>query len=422
MRLRVMPGDVEGAIPASPSKSYSHRVMILAMMAHGTSVLKRVLLSDDTLSTLNAVRQFGAKVLVKGDTCRIKGGHMECPDDPVDAGNSGTTIRLLTGVASLLPCTTVLTGDSSIRRRPMGPLIDALQEMGVTCIPTQAEGRAPLMVRGPNYGRRAHIRGDVSSQFISSLLICSPLKDVDTEIVLTSPLISSPYVDITVELMEQFGGEVEITEEGFKVSGGQIYMPATLEVPGDFSSAAFPLVTAALRGRVTVTGLTEKTKQGDKAILDILESFGAIVKRREREIEVCPSDLHGQEVDLSSCPDLFPVVAVLAACSTGRSVLCNASHLRHKESDRIRTTVDMLRKMGAKVEEREDGCIVEGPNRLRGAIIDPHGDHRILMAASVAALVAEGETIIGDGDCYAVSYPSFVQDMVTLGARIEVME
>lgn len=422
MHLVVRKGGVEGTIPASPSKSYTHRAMILGMMTNGTSVLRRVLLSDDTLSTLSAVREFGARVLVKGDTLRIRGGNMKCPEDPVDAGNSGTTIRLLTGVASLLPCTTVLTGDASIRRRPMGPLIEALQEMGVTCISTQVEGRAPLMIRGPNHGRRTHIRGDVSSQFISALLISSPIKDVDTEIMLTSPLISSPYVDITLELMREFGAECEIRDDGFWVRGGQRFRPATVEIPGDFSSAAFPLVAGALAGRVTITGLSERTMQGDRIVLDILERFGANVIRREREIEVSSSSLTGQEVDLSGSPDLFPVVAVLAACASGPSVLYGAKHLRHKESDRIRTTVEMLRSMGANVEERDDGCMVEGPNRLKGAKIAPHNDHRILMAASVAALVAEGETVIGDGDCYAVSYPNFVQDMANLGARIEVMK
>ncbi len=421
MRLTVNPGRVEGTVPASPSKSYTHRAMILGMMASGTTTINRALLSEDTLSTLGAVRQFGSRVLVKGDTCRIRGGSLECPRDPVDVGNSGTTIRLMTGVASLLPCNIVLTGDASIRRRPMGPLIDSLREMDVTCIPTQVEGHAPLMIRGPNRGRSTHIRGDVSSQFISSLLISSPLKEVDTEVTLTSPLISSPYVDITIELMRKFGAECETVESGYLVPGGQSYAPVTVDIPGDFSSAAFPLVAGAISGKVTVMGLTLQTMQGDRAILDILERFGARVKRKEKEVEVSPGDLEASDIDLSRSPDLFPIVAVLAANATGRSVLYGAKHLRHKESDRIRTTLDMLRSMGAKVEEREDGCVVDGPNRLRGANIDPHGDHRILMAAAVAALVAEGQTIIGDGDCYAVSYPGFVEDMVTLGARMEVV-
>jgi len=422
MRLIVRPGQVGGTVPASPSKSYTHRAMILGLMAPGTSVINRTLLSEDTLSTLAAVRQFGAKVLVKGDTVRIKGGNLHCPKEPVDAGNSGTTIRLMTGVASLMPCSSVLTGDESLKRRPMGPLIDALREMGVTVIPTLEEGQAPLMIRGPNRGRGTHIRGDVSSQFISSLILCSLLKDIDTEIILTTPLVSSPYVDITLELMEKFGGRCEETGEGYLIPGGQVLTPTTLDIPGDFSSAAFPLVAGAISGKVTVMGLTDQTKQGDRAILDILEAFGARVVRTEGEIEVSPGDLQGADIDLSGSPDLFPVVAVLAAHATGRSILHGAKHLRHKESDRIRTTVDMLREMGAKVEEREDGCVVEGPSDLRGARIDPHGDHRILMAATIAALKAKGKTIIGDGGCYAVSYPDFVKDMTNLGANIEVEE
>jgi 3-phosphoshikimate 1-carboxyvinyltransferase len=422
MRLMIEPGPVEGSVPASPSKSYTHRAMTLGMMASGTTTIRRSLLSDDTLSTLGAIKQLGSRVLVKGDTCTIMGGRMECPQEPIDAGNSGTTLRLMTGVASILPCSTVLTGDESLRKRPMGPLIDALREMGVTCIPTQSEGCAPLMVKGPNRGRTAHIRGDVSSQFISSLLMSSPLKEVDTEIVLTTPLISSPYVDITIELMERFGVTCHPTQEGFFIEGGQRMEPVDMGIPGDFSSAAFPLVAGAMSGKVRVTGLTDRTCQGDRAILDILERFGASVRRGEGEIEVEPGEMVATEVDLSSCPDLFPIVAVLATSAEGASRLHGAKHLRHKESDRIRTTVDMLKDMGAKVEEREDGCIVEGPSRLRGAMIDPHKDHRILMAGTVAALVAEGHTTIQDGDCYAVSYPGFVEDMINLGSRIEVIE
>lgn len=422
MKLRVRPSAVSGNLPASPSKSYTHRAMILGLLASGTTVLEKVLLSEDTLSTLNGIRMFGADVSVNGDTCVIEGGDLSCPEEAIDVGNSGTTLRLLTGVASLLPCTTLLTGDESIQRRPMGPLISALEELGAKCVSARGEGRPPILIRGPSQGGKTHIRGDVSSQFISSLLISSPVKNQDTEIILITPLKSRPYVDITVELMERFDVTCRETPTGFFVPGRQRYRPIKMTIPGDYSSAAFPLVAGALTGKVFVNGLEPQSKQGDRAILDILATFGARVEQKEGGVGTCMSGLKAADIDMGDTPDLFPIVAVLATQADGESRLYNAQHLRHKESDRIRTTVSFLRKMGADVEECDDGCVIRGPARLKGADIVSHGDHRILMAAAVAGLIAEGETLISDARCYAVSYPSFLQDMRALGADMEVID
>jgi len=222
--------------------------------------------------------------------------------------------------------------------------------------------------------------------------------------------------------MELFGCTCSVTGDGFHVPGGQRYEPRRFTIPGDFSSASFPLVAGALAGRATMTGLDQETRQGDRVILDIMREFGAGVHGTERGVDVTASELHGADVDLSDSPDLFPVVAVLATQASGSSRLYNAGHLRHKETDRIRTTVEFLRRMGAKIEEREDGCAIEGPVRLRGASVDPRGDHRILMSAVVAGIVAQGVTEIGDGECYAVSYPAFLQDMRNLGIEVEMIK
>ncbi len=422
MDLRVEPSDIAGTVPASPSKSHTHRAMILALLSEGESTLSRLLLSDDTLATLNAVKEFGGSVHVERDICNIEGGDLRCPRKNIDARNSGTTLRLMVGVASLLPCKTILTGDESLRNRPMRPLIDAFDELGVQCISTQGNERAPLMVKGPNEGRVAHIRGDVSSQFISSLLICSPAKKVDTEIVLTRPLKSRPYVDITLNMMGRFNASCEVTEEGFFVPGDQEYRPSEVSIPGDFSSAAFPLVAGALAGRSAVKELDMDNLQGDKVIVNILRRFGADVVVKDDCIQVSEGGLEGAEVDLSNSPDLFPITAVLATQAEGESRLTGAEHLRLKESDRIQATVSFLRKMGAEVRELGDGCIVRGSVALKGGRVLSRGDHRILMAAAVAGLVAEGTTTISKGDCYSISYPSFVQDMRTLGANMEVVD
>lgn len=420
MQLKVRKGVVDGTLKASPSKSYTHRAMTLALLADGTSRLGRPLLSGDTLATLAAIKAFGAYTEQDGDDIIVTGGKLHCPDDVIDAANSGTTIRIMAGIASLIPCYTVLTGDDSIRRRPMQPLIDALNQLGVECHSTRGKGLAPLIVKGPNKGGKLSIPGDVSSQFISSLLISSPLKQCDTEVHITTELKSRPYVEITMEMMAKFGTKARTTDYGFHVEGNQKYVPRAYQVPGDFSSAAFPLVAGALTGKAKVVNLDPKDPQGDKAILEIMKGFGAKVQSGEDWYQASSHKLHGQEIDLGDAPDLFPIVAVLATQAEGESVIRNAEHVRHKESDRISATTEFLQRMGAEVEERNDGCVIRGPCKLHGAVVDPRADHRILMAAAVAALVAEGETTIEDGDCFKISYPGFVEDMRSLGADLEL--
>ncbi|NLX47473.1 MAG: 3-phosphoshikimate 1-carboxyvinyltransferase [Euryarchaeota archaeon] len=420
MRLKVRPSAAEGGVMSSPSKSYTHRAMTLALLADGESVLRRPLLGEDTLATLEAVKAFGGRVM-EGDPLRVTGGALECPDDVIDTRNSGTTIRLMAGVASLLPCATVLTGDESVRRRPMQPLIDSLAMMGVRCESTRGNGLAPLIVKGPNLGSRTEIRGDVSSQFISSLLISSALKEVDTEIALSTPLRSRPYVDITRQMMERFGASCQVTEHGFLVQGGQRYRPVDYVVPGDFSSAAFPLAAGALTGKVTVRNLDPTDVQGDRAFLDMLVSLGAKVEWKDSELTCSRADLSGTDLDLGDAPDLFPIAAVMCAFARGESRIYNAAHVRLKESDRIAATAMFLKDMGADIVETEDGCVIRGGRPLKGTNVNAFNDHRILMAAAVAALGAAGETVISDGGCHRVSYPDFVNDMRSLGTMMEMI-
>jgi 3-phosphoshikimate 1-carboxyvinyltransferase len=420
MLLKVRPSAVQGSLAASPSKSYSHRAIILAALAPGRSVLVRPLLSGDTLATLNAVRSFGATAVPVDDTLQVDGGTLQCPADVIDAANSGTTIRIMAGIASLLPCYTVLTGDESIRRRPMLPLIDALEQLGVECRSTRGNGLAPLIVKGPNKGRCTSIPGDISSQFISSLLISSPLKEVDTEVRITTELKSRPYVEITRGMMRLFGTSAEETESGYLVRGGQTYQARRYQIPGDYSSAAFPLVAGALSGKVEVRNLDPHDEQGDRSILDILQRFGAKVQVIGDRVEVSCSHLTATEIDLGDAPDLFPITAVLASQANGVSIIRNAEHVRHKESDRISATTELLTRMGASVQEMKDGCTINGPCQLNGCSVRSYDDHRILMAATVAALVAKGETCIDHGDCFKISYPGFIEDMRAIGAQLEM--
>ncbi len=356
------------------------------------------------------------------DSLRIECPVLHAPSHEIDARNSGTTLRLLTGVVGLLPGTTVLTGDASLRKRPMGPLVDALRQLGAKARALGAEGRPPVEVTGPIRGGDVTVPGSVSSQFLSSLLIACPLAAAATHLHVTPPILSEPYVEITQTMVGCFGGRVEGAGTDLDIPAPQRYTPVDFAVPGDFSSAAFPLVAAAVAdGDVTVDGLDPALPQGDRRIVDILEAFGAEVLPEARGFRVRGRSLTAQTVDLGATPDLFPVLAVLATQANGVSRFLNGAQLRLKESDRIESTVAFLKAMGADVQAMPDGCIVSGPTRLSGARVDSLGDHRILMAAAVAGLVAKAPVEISDAEAFRVSYPAFLEDFRALGADLEVV-
>jgi len=265
-------------------------------------------------------------------------------------------------------------------------------------------------------GGDVHIRGDVSSQFISALLISAPLGKTDTNIHLTTSLTSKPYVNMTISAMKKHGVSVETIDDGYLVRSGQVYSPVDVQVGGDYSSAAFLFAAAALTGEITVSGLDPADPQGDQVVISILETFGAVVIRDGEKVTVRKADLTSADIDLANAPDLFSIIAVLASQANGTSRLYGAAHLRFKESDRIMSTARFLRSMGADIQETEDGCIITGPANLSGANVTTFGDHRIMMAAAIAGLIADGQTIIDDAGCCAVSYPGFVRDMQRLGA------
>ncbi len=417
MKLIVSSSRISGQVCAPPSKSHTHRAFLLAALAKGESVVLSPLLGEDTLATLDAVKALGANVCIAEDKITIQGGDLHAPlpkGNVINCKNSGTSIRMLAGIASRLDGTTGFTGDSSLCSRPMKPLLDALGELGAEV--TSENGGAPFIIKGPVSGGDVHIRGDVSSQFISALLISAPLGKTDTRVHLTTSLTSKPYVNMTISAMKKYGVSVETTDDGYLVRSGQVFSPVDIQVGGDYSSAAFLFAAAALIGEITVSGLDPADPQGDQVVISILETFGAEVVREGEEVTVRKADLTAADIDFSNAPDLFPIIAVLASQAEGTSRLYGAAHLRFKESDRIMSTVRFLQSMGADISETEDGCIVMGSAELSGANVTTYGDHRIMMAAAVVGLIAQGETTIDDAGCCAVSYPGFVKDMQRLGA------
>ena len=422
MRLRVRPSTVRGSVRAPPSKSYTHRALLLAALSGGPCRVGRPLLSEDTEATLAGIEALGACVDRLKDGLRVECDALRVPSREIDARNSGTTLRLLTGVVALLPGAAVLTGDESLRRRPMGPLLEALRALGARARALGPEGRPPVEVAGPMRGGRVALPGSVSSQFLSSLLLACPLAPEATDVHVTPPVVSEPYLEVTRYMVRRFGGAIEGGATDVHIPGGQRYAATDVEVPGDFSSAAFPLVAAALSGGdVTVTGLDASLPQGDRRIVDLLRSFGAAVLETPEGVRVRGGTLHARTVDLGATPDLFPVLAVLATQAEGESRFVNGAHLRLKESDRIESTVAFLRAMAADVQATPDGCVVRGPTQLRAAHVDSRGDHRILMAAAVAGLAAEGPGLVTDPESHRVSYPTFLEDFRALGADLEVI-
>jgi 3-phosphoshikimate 1-carboxyvinyltransferase len=414
---------LKGAVNAPPSKSYTHRAIMLAGLSTGETRVNYPLLSADPLATIDALRAAGAEIGVFNDHLMITGnsGKIKAPK-LIDVKNSGTTIRIMSSVFSLQSSKVALTGDASIQKRPMGPLLEALNQLGVKT--TSNNGNPPITVEGPMKGKIVKIRGDVSSQFISGLLIASPLRDIDNTIVeVTTELKSRPYLEVTLDAIADFGAKV--THEDFKyfeIPGNQSYQANEYTVEGDYSGAAFILGASALTEEpVTVRNLSPSSKQGDRFFIDILKMMDCSVRTRGNEVTVKGGrTLRCAEVDLSQTPDLLPIVAVMCSLAEGRSRIYNVEHARIKECDRISAMAQGLKKMGVQLEEHRDGLVIQGSPQLKGAKIESFDDHRILMAFAVAGLRASGTTVIDNAECAAVSYPNFAEDMKRLGAHISV--
>lgn len=408
-------GCARGTVAVPPSKSYSHRAIIMSALSGGRCEIKNPLVSFDTRATAEAVRSMGATVEETGYGLLVESNGLHAPDRTIDVMNSGTTMRLMTGISALFDSETTITGDESIRKRPMGPLLKALQSCGAVC--RSNDGKAPITIRGPITENEVRVDGSMSSQFVSSMLMMSPLVGRPMDVIIEGKTVSRPYIDITISMMRSFGIEVEEENGRFHIEN-QRYRPTDYTVPSDFSSAAFPLVAGGLSGKVSVSGLDMNDPQGDKKIVDILRMAGCGIGI-EGDTVTCSSNGRPKacDIDISDVPDLFPIVAVLMSTADGTSRLYGAPQLRFKESDRIASVERMLSTLGADIEGTDDGCIIRGVPRLKGGRIDHLGDHRLMMAASIASLISDGPVSMDNDSCWNVSYPGFVEQMRSIGLR-----
>jgi 3-phosphoshikimate 1-carboxyvinyltransferase len=421
-------GPLSGSVSVPPSKSYTHRAVLMASLATESrgkgSKIRNPLLSRDTNATVDACAAMGAKMERREGVLVIVGTRPQVPDDVVNVENSGTTLRFMTSAFSLAPAGhVVLTGDSSIRRRPMQPLIETLGQLGVQAWSSRGNGCAPIIVKaGGLRGGSGSIRGDVSSQFISSLLISSPMAEIDTTLKVADA-VSRPYIEMTLRLAELFG--VKVRNKGyseFEVASGQAYRAADFTVPADFSSASFIVAAVAMMGgRVRIENLDASLPQGDARITEIAKSMGAKVAE-EKGALVVSSDgerLHGGTFNLGDTPDLLPVVSAMALRCDSPVEIVGTAHARFKETDRIAIVAKELSKLGVSVKEREDGLKILPPKgKLQAAPLDAHDDHRMFMAFSLASMLITGGAPIVGAESLDVSYPTFLEDIKRLGAKV----
>ncbi len=406
MDIRIEPSQLRGTVDIPASKSCAHRALISAALAEGISVISGVSMSKDIEATIGAMTALGAEFSVDGTTVTVSGISSRMDKAVIDCNESGSTLRFVIPIAAALGTDSRFIGRGRLQQRPIDIYTRELGKNGIKFLTETM----PYDITGTLKGGIFEIEGNVSSQFVTGLLFALPLLEGNSEIRLTSHLESRPYVDITIDILRRFGITVENSENGFRIVGGQKYKPYDYRVEGDYSQAAFFYVANALGSEVNIANLVPDSVQGDRKILEILN-------------ETCYNGSIGcYRADCSDIPDLVPILAVLGAFGSGESVIYNAQRLRIKESDRLVTTAAMLNELGGDVAVTEDGLIIRPTGRMHGGTIDSAGDHRIVMAAAIAATKTDGAVIIRGAEAAEKSYPDFFKDYIHLGGKANVID
>jgi len=415
--MTVRRSSLHGSLRAPPSKSYTHRALFCAALAEGESTLHSPLICDDTLASAEALSKLGVTTQWDEGNAHVSGlGELNKPSSEIYCGESGTTLRFMTAICATIPQLAHISGGPSLLRRPVKDLALALQKLGADCSSNQ--GYPPVHVRGPVQGGSVEIPGDVSSQYVSALLLAAPLAKMRVEVTVGGHLESKSYVKMTLDMQRKFGIRLDATEDLTRFrSEPQRYAPSDVEMEGDWSSAAFLLVATTIAGeKVTVDGLVQETHQADRYLLRTIENMNGRVDTKSSSVTVEKSQLKPVEVDVADCPDLFPAICVLCAVTHGVSMITGIRRLRIKESDRVLAMSSGLNQMGIETRESMNSLTISG-GKPCSATIDPRRDHRIAMAFAALGLCTDEVTIV-DAECVGKSYPSFWQDLQSLGADV----
>lgn len=418
--VKFSPFVPNGTVNVPPSKSDVHRAIICAAMANGVSRISPVALSNDIKATIGCIKALGADAVLENNVLTVDGTNMyKNKTALLDCGESGSTLRFFIPIAAVGNVNATFVGKGKLPQRPIGIFTEALPKAGTVC---KTEGGLPIEIKGQLKSGIFEIPGNVSSQFITGLLLALPILEGDSEIVLTSPLESVGYIAMTIRTMKQFGVNIDTTENGWHIKGGQTYKSCNYTTDGDWSQAAFFMVLGAIGGKVTIKGVAKDSTQGDKKCAEILAEFGAKVTQRDNEVTVEKGDLKAITIDASQIPDLVPVLSVCAAFAEGTTKIINAERLRIKECDRLKATAELLNNLGGKVKELSDGLEITGVSSLKGGNVNGYNDHRIVMSAAVCAARSDEDITATFAMSINKSYPDFYIDYNSIGGKANVLD
>lgn len=419
--ISIQSSSLKGVIQIPPSKSQTMRSLVFGLLAKGKSVIYNYLEAPDTHAIIQACRYFGASVEVYSDRIEID-GNLKTAENVIHAGNSGQILRFIGAISALTPGYTILTGDSSIcSLRLVTPLLEGLRQLGAFAESSRGNGYAPIIIKGPLKGGKAVIQGE-DSQPVSGLLIASAFSPYSTELFINNPG-ESPWVDLTLSWFDRLG--IQYDQDGFNayyLKGNAYVSGFHYRIPGDWSSAAYPLAAAIVtESPLTIQGVDFEDRQGDKEFILLLKEMGAhlSIDSTNQSVTYHPGGrLRGQKVDINRFNDAITLLAVIACFAEGKTEIFNGKITRYKECDRIHAIATELRKMGARIEEREDGLIIESSS-LKGACLDTYSDHRMALSLVVAGLAASGTTQIKDSKIMQKTFPDFINQLQKVGAQIE---
>ena len=417
--VRYLPFVPNGEVNIPPSKSDVHRAIICAALTRGKCTIAPVALSNDIKATIGVIEDMGCTTSINDGVLTVDGTNIFKTDNvTLDCGESGSALRFFIPVAAAGGLSATFVGHGKLPERPIGIFTETLPKAGVKC---ETEGGLPLKISGQLKSGIYRVPGDISSQFISGLLFALPLLRGDSDIVLTSPIQSAGYINMTIRTMEKFGIEVDVTDTGWHVRGSQHYIPSDYRTDGDWSQAAFYLVSGAVNGEITVNNLNTDSKQGDRKIAELLREFGAEVIQEADSVTVKKSCMKAIEINASQIPDLVPALAVCAAFAEGTTKITNAERLRIKESDRLKSTAALINSLGGEAVELPDGLEITGTKSLIGGTAKGFNDHRIVMSAAVCAAGSQNPIICTDALSVNKSYPQFFEDYNSVGGKAEII-